>query len=209
MKKQKSMNAIGVERLFIIAVLLLSILLVVNFIFVARLLTSQSKKADHAKIESEVSVHDIETIESAGKKIAKDLDAVRRAEAIVAESQLYQYQDQIINDLQGYAGKSGLEIAGYSFSTAPTTAPGAAAPATPAPGTAGAAAQTAPIVGVASTSVTITLGENVGYTNFLNLLRYIENNVTRMQVTDIALAPDPKNRTVLLNPTLSITVYTS
>lgn len=211
MKKIKFIDAVLAERLFIIAIALLALLLLANFIFVTRLITAQSRQTDHVKIEAEVSTNDIKTIESASKKIAKDPDAVKRAESVVAESQLYQYQDQIINDLQGYAGRSGIQITGYSFSATDSAAAGPAAPA-PAAGAGGAAAATSPKLaapaGVSSTNVSVTLGQKVGYVNFLNFLKLIENNVTRMQITNVSLTPDIENRATLSSPTLSIMVYT-
>ncbi len=208
MKKLNFLSATAAERFFVVAVVGLILLLVGNFFFVSKLLISQSRQADHTKIEAEVSNNDIKTIESAGRKMNADPDALKRAELIVAESKFYQYQDQIIKDLNGYGTFSGIAITGYNFSQ--TSAPAATPPSSSSPSssaTPSPTAQPATPTGVTSTTVNVTLEQQVDYTKFLIFLKLIERNVTRMQVTEISLTPNPVNPNQLVNPSLTIMVF--
>lgn len=209
MKKGKVISAVRAEQLFIGVIVLLIAIIIANFALATNLLSSQSKQADRTKIEAEVSNSDIEIIESAGQKLSDDPDAVQRAEALVAESRLYQYQNQIINDLQGYAARSSTKISGYSFSSGADAGSTEAAPAAnAAPPAASQPGATSAPAGLSSTSVSISIDQNVSYINFLKFLKLIENNITRMQITDLSLTPDSENRKLLINPTLTIKVYT-
>lgn len=212
MKDQKLVSPVLVERLFLAALIVLAVLLIVNYAFATHLLKSQSEQLDRTKIEAEVGSNDIKTIQSATKKITEDADAFKRAESVVAQSKLYKYQDQIIRDLQGYASHSNLKIGGYSFSSSDTAGSSPSSP-PPSPSSSPAApAANAPVTptptGVSSTTVTITLADSVKYIDFLNFLKLIENNVTRMQIVDINLTPDAQSGSKITSPSLSIIVYT-
>lgn len=214
MKTNIKTNAVLAERLLIAAIIGLIIVVVFNFIFVTKLLSKQSLQANQTKIEADISTNDIKTIQSATKKLQAEPDVVKKAASVVAESKLYQYQNQIINDLQDYAKQNGVNIKGYSFSATDTASSAGASTPTP-PATSGAPptgssqpGQTAAPTGVTSTNVSITLDDKVKYIQFLNFVRSIENNVTRMQITNIDLSPESKDPSILLGPALTITVYT-
>ncbi len=202
------MTAVIAERLFVLAVALLIVGIVVDFIFVTNFLKTEAAKTEVLHQQSDVIDSDITKLKAADAWLEKNNDVIERTSAIVAESKLYQYQNQIINDFNSYGAQTGIAITGYSFTQ--TSVPGATS-ATPAPPTAstGTAATVAkPPSGVNSVTVTINFAPNVEYKNFLNLLRLLEQNVTRMQVTQIALTPDSANPQLLVSPNISVIVYT-
>lgn len=210
MKKTKSrMTAILAERLFMLTVALLLVGLVVDFIFVTNFLKTEATKTEVLHQQSDVIDSDISKLKSADVWLEKNDSTVKRASAIVAQSKLYQYQNQIITDINSYGAQTGIPISGYGFTQTAATGAAAAptAPATPTTGSATAATPQVP-AGVNSVTVTISFASNVNYQSFLNFLRLLEQNVTRMQVTQIALTPDINNPATLVNPNISVIVYT-
>jgi hypothetical protein len=201
--KKNRMTAVLAERIFGLAILLLLVGLVVDFIFVTNFLKTEAAKTEVLHQQSDVIDSDITKLKAADVWLRKNDDVVKRTSAIVAQSKLYQYQNQIINDFNSYGAQTGIAITGYSFTQ--TAATGAA----PAPTPAGTPATVAKApAGVNSVTVTINFASNVEYQRFLNLLRLLEQNVTRMQVTQIALSPDPTNPNLLVSPNISVIVYT-
>ncbi len=227
---KKKMNAVAAERLFGVVVLLLLVGLVADFIFVTNFLKSEAVKTETLRAQSDATDNDIAKLKSADEWLSENEDVVKRTSAVVAESRLYQYQNQIIEDFNGYGSQAGVPISGYSFMAAanaaspgaPTTAtppppsnsggsaPGASpTPAVPPTSSVGVAATTSKApTGVNSITVTVTFGDKVNYQNFLTFLRLLEKNVTRMQVTDLSLNPDAKEPQTVTNPNITVIVYT-
>ncbi len=116
---------------------------------------------------------------------------ISSAARLVAESKTYQYQNQIVADITNYANKAGVTILGFDFpaSLAPNVAPKTATS------------------GLKSIKAIISLQNPVPYTNYLQFLKYIEQNLTRMQVTDIDLTADDKNPGNVNNPSVGLEVY--
>ncbi len=225
--RKKQLTAVATERLFGVIILLLLVGLVADFIFVTNFLKNEAVKAQTLRAQSEATDSDVAKLKSAKAWLDDNKEIVKRTSAIVAQSKLYQYQNQIIEDFNGYGGQTGISISGYSFTVAASAstpaAPGATATsppvssAAPSPGTGsttapspGSATGTGPKapVGVNSVTVTVTFGDKVNYQSFLNFLRLLEQNVTRMQVTDLSLNPDAKEPQNVTNPTITVIVYT-
>lgn len=137
----------------------------------------------------------LQTLEKIQEQLENDKDVVARANSIVADSQSYQYQDQIITDLQNYAAKAGITITNFDFTSTTATTPSQ----TPAP-------QTAAPSGVKSTSVTVTLKNPINYDNLLRFLKSIEQNLTKMQVSKIGLSKSQTGSDVS-SDVLTIEVY--
>ena len=114
---------------------------------------------------------------------------IQKAATLVAESKTYQYQNQIINDINSFAGKLGISILGYTF---------------PEDSVAG-AKQTVP--GLKSIPVTVNLPSPMRYTDYLNIIRQIESNQTKMQITNISVSPDPLQAGMVATPSIELEVY--
>ena len=87
-----------------------------------------------------------------------------------------------------YAQLAGVTILGFEFPIIPTTAQKAT-------------------TGPKSIAATVTLQNPVEYTNYLKFLRLIEQNLTKMQITDITVAPDTKVPGQINNPVIGLQVY--
>lgn len=209
--KSKNLSASIVEKLLIVSVLLLIVVLVVVITIMNGFLAEKAREVDHAQIDAKISDTDLENMKRAGIKLDREKAVVERTQKIVAESKLYLYQNEIINDFQAYAAGAGLKITGFTFSqnssTATTSTSGkttTAASSTAATPSVGTSPQPK---GVNSVQAIISFDE-ANYGSMLKFIKRIEQNVTRMQITDLNLSPKPLAENTLANPTMTIRVYT-
>lgn len=160
-------------------------------------LRKSAVEVSHATLDASASQNNVRALEELKEKLEEDREVVSRANSIVAESKSYQYQDQIIGDLNNYASKAGVEITNIDFSTSTAApSPSSTTPAAPAP--------TAPS-GVKSMQATVTLKNPINYLSLLRFLRSIEQNLTKMQVSKVSLAKDASGG--VSSETLTIEVY--
>lgn len=185
-----------------------------GFYFAYSQLVEVAKETAAINADVDLSDKQLSKLASIDRDLDKYSSSIKRAKLIVAESTSYQYQNQIINDLMRYASVAGVSISSFGFNdnNASESAAGATPQAgTPPPGSqtpqqtpGGPAASTT--VQPKSTMVTVRLGENTPYTSLLHFIYLIEQNLTRMQLTQLSVArgDDPKN---VSSQTLDIEVY--
>lgn len=143
---------------------------------------------NHAQIDSQLSAQEVERLQLLQKQLADQKNIVERADQIAATANNYQYQDQVVKDLESYAARNGVSIGSFDFSAqAPQ---GAQAPA-----------------GTTLTPFTVTLRGPLEFTRFMKFLSDIENNLTKIQVSSLTLAPDAGNPNLVTNPVLGLVVY--
>lgn len=152
-------------------------------------------EVSHATADASASHATITTLQQLQETLEANREVIDRANSIVAESQSYQYQDEIIRDLNNYAAAAGITLTNFNFEA---QASGSAdqqgqPPATPAAPT-----------GINSTLVSITIQNPVGYNNLLNFFYSIEQNLTKMQITNISLT---KSDNEIASDDLTIEVY--
>lgn len=140
---------------------------------------------NHINVDASASQSNLQTLQKIQQELAEEKDVVERASSIVAESKSYQYQDQIIRDLNDYAAKSGISITNLDFSST-ATAPTPSKP----------AASAAVINGVKSVSVNVSLKNPINYDNLLRFIQSIEQNLTKMQISKISLSKDATSNEV-------------
>lgn len=157
------------------------IVIVAGFYFIQQGLSAYAKDVNQSVSAASTSEDSISQLRLLELELAKLKEINTRASSIIAESQSYRYQDQVIDDLSEYATRSGVSISQFSFQS-DSASPGALVPQTPLP-----TASTAP-AGLKSTSVNISLNTPVGYTNLLKFLRSIEQNLTKMQISGVSLS---------------------
>jgi hypothetical protein len=176
----------------------------VLFYFADGQLKKVATDVSHTVIDASASQDTVQTLQKIERELADDKDIIAQANSIVADSQSYQYQDQIVGDLNRYAGTSGIKITNIDFSAstsagaAPTgktqtTTPGTTTPTTPS--------------GVKTTSVAVTMENPIGYGNFLQFLRSIEDNLTKMQVQKVSLSKGTGGNDDISSDVLTIQVY--
>lgn len=165
-----------------------------------------------AQVQSRADSTDAELqyINQLEQKLEQYSTARERASQIVAQSQSYRYQDQVIQDLTQYASRAGLQISSFNFQNTESAGADTAAPPTPttqgAPTSTQPDAAAAPANSIQSTMVSVQLSEPIPYRNLLHFIHLIEENLTRMQITELSLAPGDSGSTVSTQ-TLNIEVY--
>lgn len=151
-------------------------------------LSNYATEVNRLSIDSELNQQSIENAKKLRRILDENQENVTRAAAIVADTQYYQYQDQIVQDITSYASASGLTVLGFDFSTANKTSKSR-------------------VSGVKTVVATITLQNPVPYNNYLKLLKLIERNLTKMQVTQLDISNDLKAPGTISSPVITLEVY--
>lgn len=151
-------------------------------------LSNYADEVNHLSIDSELNQQGIENAKKLRRVLDENQENVARAAAIVADTQYYQYQDQIVQDVTSYASASGLTVLGFDFSTANKS-------------------NKSRVSGVKTVVATITLQNPVPYNNYLKLLKLIERNLTKMQVTQLDISNDLKAPGTISSPVITLEVY--
>jgi len=200
--KRISFTATSLRLTLSISIFAIVLLAGVLFYFADRQLEAVATSVSHATVDASASQNNVQTLRDIQRQLANDKDVIKQTESIVADSQSYQYQDQIVSDLNKYASKAGISITNIDFSvsdTSGTTGKGQT-------GTTTNPQATAP-TGVKSTSVTVTMDNPIGYSSFLKFLRSIEDNLTKMQVKSISLSKGTGTGDQVSSDVLTIQVY--
>lgn len=195
------MNAVKLRITFIASIVLGIAAIGALIYYAGRYLESETSKTVHAKIDAELSSQDLERLKNLRKVLDDNKESVEKAAQIVSDSKQYQYQDQIVSDINAYAAKSGVQVNGYDFGTIEV----AGKPSAP---TSSTTTKLPTVAGVKSISVTLTLSSPLPYDNYLRFIKEIENNLTKMQISGIDIVPDADNANNISNPSVVLIVYT-
>lgn len=199
-------------RLLLSSVLVIIILgMAAGFYFAYSLLQDKADTVAETQAKARSSDQVLANLRETEKQLEKYSESAKKAERIVAESKSYLYQNQIINDLTHFANVASIPISSFSFAESGGSGSGAtAAPEattqTPPPAqadptagqaesaeqTPGAAAGTGPTPNLKSVQVTVQLGDKINYDNLLHFLHLIEQNITRMQISNLMMTRDPE-----------------
>ena len=148
----------------------------------------QGTAEEVSKIQTEAKAVDakVQNLARLEKEMEKYKDSVAKAQQLVAETQQYQYQNQIIKDLTAYANKSGVGIAGFTF----TSGSAGAKSNSGSSGTSGTnnSSGSNSAVGPKSMKVSVRLNEKTDYMALLRFMHLIEQNLTRMQIASVSMS---------------------
>jgi hypothetical protein len=192
--KGRTLSATGLRLSLSLLLFVITLIAAVALSLANTWLQEYATDVSHATIDANASQDNIQTLQKIQQELTNDKDIIERASSIVADSQSYQYQDQIITDLNNYAERAGIAITNIDFIG---STPVAGATPTPAPSVAPS--------GVKSTSVSVTLKNPVNYDNLLQFIKSIEQNLTKMQVSKIGLAKDAQGG--VTSEVLTVEVY--
>ena len=167
-------------------------------IFAYSFLSKTSEEVGKMQTEAIAVDAKIQSLLASKSQLDRNSDTVKKAKNIVSESKLYQYQNQIIKDLNTYADRASIPIKAFSFQNEPTTSAKTAKSSK--------RTSTSP-AGVKSTFVSIQLGDHIDYTKFLHFLSLIEKNVTRMQLLGVSISRGANNHEISIQ-SLEVKVYT-
>lgn len=195
---KKVLNA-SIARIVLSLLLLIILSAMVGLVIFAYSFLSKTSE-EVGKMQTEAIAVDtkIQSLLASKSQLDRNSDTVKKAKNIVSESKLYQYQNQIIQDLNTYADRTGIPIKAFSFQNEPTTSAKTAKSSK--------RTSTNP-AGVKSTFVSIQLGDHIDYTKFLHFLSLIEKNVTRMQLLGVSISRGANNHEISIQ-SLEVKVYT-
>ena len=195
---KKVLNA-SIARIVLSLLLLIILSAMVGLVIFAYSFLSKTSE-EVGKMQTEAIAVDakIQSLLASKSQLDRNSDTVKKAKNIVSESKLYQYQNQIIQDLNTYADRAGIPIKAFSFQNEPTTSAKTAKSSK--------RTSTSP-AGVKSTFVSIQLGDHIDYTKFLHFLSLIEKNVTRMQLSGVSISRGANNHEISIQ-SLEVKVYT-
>ena len=195
---KKVLNA-SIARIILSLLLLIILSAMVGLVIFAYSFLSKTSE-EVGKMQTEATAVDakIQSLLASKSQLDRNSDTVKKAKNIVSESKLYQYQNQIIQDLNTYADRTGIPIKSFSFQNESTTSAKTA--------TSSKQTSTSP-AGVKSTFVSIQLGDHIDYTKFLHFLSLIEKNVTRMQLSGVSISRGANNHEISIQ-SLEVKVYT-
>lgn len=195
---KKVLNA-SIARIILSLLLLIILSAMVGLVIFAYSFLSKTSE-EVGKMQTEAIAVDakIQSLLASKSQLDRNSDTVKKAKNIVSESKLYQYQNQIIQDLNTYADRAGIPIKSFTFQNEPTTSAKTA--------TSSKQTSTSP-AGVKSTFVSIQLGDHIDYTKFLHFLSLIEKNVTRMQLSGVSISRGANNHEISIQ-SLEVKVYT-
>lgn len=196
--KKSQLTATGLRLILTISLFAIAGIGIATFSIANKTLKKAATDTSHAVADAEASQNNLQNLQKLEQDLVAKKDVVQRAASIVAESRSYEYQNQIINDLNDYAARAGLSITNINFAAAATGSGGAAA--TPAP-------PVASVNGVKSTSASITLKNPVDYASLLRFIKSIEQNLTKMQISSIGLSKGADGQPNVSSDTLNIEVY--
>src|SRR5688572_22669497 len=104
LKKQVSgLSAQKLRILLIVGIVFLIIISGVGFWFAHKQLVGFAEQVRASTATANASTQDLANLQSLKTQLAEDADTVERTKNIVADSQYYSYQDQIIKDINTYA----------------------------------------------------------------------------------------------------------
>lgn len=191
-------TATQLRLILIISMFLIAVLAAVGFSFVNSSLKSFAIEVSRVAADAEAGRNNVQSLQQVQKQLEKDADIVQKTNSIVAESQSYQYQDQIITDINNYASRAGIAITDINFAAIAQSGSSAGGstqtPAAPLPS------------GLKSSPISITLKNPVNYNNLLKFIKSIEQNLTKMQVARVNLSKDSSNGAVN-SDALTLQVY--
>jgi hypothetical protein len=199
MMKKGTLTATRLRLALGISLLLIEVL---ASLFIAKAnqdLNDYAMQVSRVAADAAASKGNIKNLQKIQQELLANKDTVERANDIVADSQSYQYQNQIITDINDYANRAGITVTNMDFTAANTDTP-AVTPTTP---------STAPAVptGVKSTSVSVTIKNPVVYEKLLRFIKSIEQNLTKMQISRIGFSKDTSSTTGITSEVLTIEVY--
>lgn len=184
--KKVAFDAVFLSRLFIGLIGLTLVGAGLGCWQLQKILAAERLAADHARIDANISADELQKAHNLQVYLNSHREDVEKAATVVAETKTYQYQNQIVEDVNRFASIAGVTVLGFDFP-----------------------AQTAAGVtkGVKTIQANVTLQNPVPYVNYLRFLKLIEQNLTKMQITDISITPDDKVIGRINNPTVGLQVY--
>jgi len=184
------MNALRLRIVLVIGLVLLLAAVVLGVWWLQGQLAVNVGNTDHARTDSEIAQLDVEKLRRLESQLEQQKDVVERADQIAATADNYRYQDQVVKDIENYANRHQITVSNFDFSGGAQPGSAAGSPA-----------------GTIRTPFSVSLRGPLSFDKFMNFLRDIENNLTKLQVSSLSLTPIADDPKMVSNPSLSLVVY--
>lgn len=188
-KSNQSLSAQQLRLVLIGIIALLIIMGIAGVLYLNGFLAKKVAAANDAAQSAQLSKASLSNAQALKIYLENHGDDVEKAAMIVAQTTSYRYQNQIVEDVTKYANAAGITIVGFSFPQEIS------------------AATVDKTTGLKSLTATITLSNSSKYTSYLLFLKYIEQNLTKMQITDITISPNLTDQNYINDTTIGIQVY--
>jgi hypothetical protein len=163
------------------------------FYVINNMLQDVATDVSHTTVDANTSRNNIQVLEQLETSLKKQQDIIGRADKVRADSASYNYQNQIINDLNTYASRANIKIANIDFSADISSSTSKT------PVTSSSAAKTI--------SVTVSLKSPMPYSSLLNFLNSIEQSLPKMQISSVGITKSEKSNEIT-SDVLTLSVYT-
>ena len=185
-KREKMTPAVTMRIVFALSLVLILVGMGGVVYFGYTMLQGTVEEVSKIQTEAKAVNAKVQNLARLEKEMEKYKDSVAKAQQLVAETQQYQYQNQIINDLTAYANKSGVGIAGFTF----TSGSAGAKSNSGSSGTSGTnnSSGSNSAAGPKSMKVSVRLNEKTDYMALLRFMHLIEQNLTRMQIASVSMS---------------------
>lgn len=213
----KNMSAALLEKLLLVLIVLILAVTIGIYYFLFGFVKSQADTAAESVAKADSSQKDIDDLNKSYKWLQANPETIDKTSKIVAQASSYQYQDQVINDIESYANQSGLNVISYRFSELSGTGSAASSSAAPASSSSSSStassAATPPTAaapsGLTQASIDIGLETGISYRKLLQFIKRIEQSVTRLQINSINISSvsGAENKKGVPDP-VSVTTFT-
>ncbi|MDN5819366.1 MAG: hypothetical protein L0H36_01490 [bacterium] len=166
----------------------------VGFYFMHDKLSMFATDVSKSVAAADVSSHSLQRLQKTEQSLKDNQAVIKNVKSIVAVAESYKYQNQILNDINKYAKKSGVTVTQYSFAETSSGEKKSAASSAKTP-TAPAGTTPAPS-GLKTASVSVTIKNPTSYRSLLKFIKHIENNLTNMQIANISMTGGDKGSEV-------------
>lgn len=204
MKREVKKNSLTPSNLYIgliIALSLIALLHIGAIVLGYQLLKETSVSVTSAVNKSDQLSKEISRLQLTEATLKKKEETVKLSKQLASEVKDYTYQKQIIHDAIAYGSRVGVSIKGFTFADAAAgTSTGGTAAAKKAPGTTVGTVTAHPVI--------ISLDPEINYLSFLQLLKYLEGNLTQTHLASVALSISQEDPKSIETQALNLEVYT-
>jgi len=206
MSKKFTLTAINLRIILAVSLVAITAIGAGGFALAYNWLDGFAADASTVASHAAASESELQELSQTEKMLKTQHHAVERASKIAAESKSYQYQDQIINDLNDFARKAGITISDITF--ADDNAKGGSSSSSSSSSKTGTSLPA--IAGLKATTASVTVKNPVEYRKLLTFMYLVEQSLTKMRIANVDLsrstaqgqAPDS-----ITSNTLTIEVY--
>jgi hypothetical protein len=191
-----SLTASKLRTILMISIVAVIVAVSAGFYFFQKQLKAYATEISVLNADAKAGSDDLQALQSLQNTLEEEQGAIEKARSIVAESQKYQFQDQIVNDISNIASDNGVVVTQFNFAGGQESADGTTAPATSGAAAATPAADTQtpdakPTPSSLKTeSVSVSIESPLPYNRLMNFIRAIEQNSLKMQIASVSLTKE-------------------